>query len=523
MKVYILNEQYEKIGYIDQAESILWNKKYNDVGECEVYVSADEEMVNLLQKGHYIYREDDDMFCKIDSVEVTDSVEDGDYIIAKGTDMNNIFSNRIVRWSVTYSGKVVDYLKRLIIENVIVPEQEQRRINNLVFNDSNFNEFTETINVNAFTDDLLEIVKTTCKTFNYGFRVKYLIDTKTLEFGLYKGQNKAIIENDGYVEFSPTYSNIISSSYKQIANNYKNVCYVGYKNSNDELQLLQVFNTETEPVGEERKEIYVDGSSVSRDVTVEELRNIYPDVYEKEDVYYSILNDVETAVAKVEGDKIVVNDNTYSKLLAILGYNTLAERNYTQEFIGEVDTIDTYDYKVDYDLGDIVKVINKYGIGAEARITEIMESDDTEDGYVVEPKFEYNYEIIIEPDTPITPVVMGRMLMESGQTTLTETNEIVLLEEANQSAVVPSKKISELEVATDVQDGCCIPIVSNGETKKVYFSTLKECIVNEMGSNDYNELINKPQINDVELKGNKSFKELGLSSMDAVDILAILD
>jgi hypothetical protein len=61
----------------------------------------------------------------------------------------------------------------------------------------------------------------------------------------------------------------------------------------------------------------------------------------------------------------------------------------TQSFEGDVDTVASYAYKVDYNLGDIVKVINEYGIEAEARITEIMESDDADNGFSVEPKFEY--------------------------------------------------------------------------------------------------------------------------------------
>lgn len=45
---------------------------------------------------------------------------------------------------------------------------------------------------------------------------------------------------------------------------------------------------------------------------------------------------------------------------------------------------------------------------------------------------------------------------------------------------------------------------------------------NGLGTRDYNKLINKPQIEEVELIGNKTFEELGLYNMDATDILSIL-
>lgn len=42
------------------------------------------------------------------------------------------------------------------------------------------------------------------------------------------------------------------------------------------------------------------------------------------------------------------------------------------------------------------------------------------------------------------------------------------------------------------------------------------------GSKDYNKMINKPQIESIELTGDKTFEELGLSELDASDILNIL-
>lgn len=45
---------------------------------------------------------------------------------------------------------------------------------------------------------------------------------------------------------------------------------------------------------------------------------------------------------------------------------------------------------------------------------------------------------------------------------------------------------------------------------------------NGFGTRDYNKLINKPQIESVELIGDKTFEELGLTVLDAYDILNIL-
>lgn len=42
------------------------------------------------------------------------------------------------------------------------------------------------------------------------------------------------------------------------------------------------------------------------------------------------------------------------------------------------------------------------------------------------------------------------------------------------------------------------------------------------GVSDYEELDNKPQINDVELVGNKSFPDLGMRPMTNMEIMEIL-
>lgn len=385
MELYILNNNFEKIGYIDQAESVLWNKKYNDIGECEIYTPCDINSIELLREGNFVYRLDDSMFCEIVKFEIETDEENGDYIIATGRDMSYILSDRIVRWETVYSGKVVDFIVKLINDNVVTPAQEYRKISNFSVSVINYEDFTETLEMSVFTADLLETIKSVCKTYGYGFRTKFNETTNQIIFEIYKGKNKASLTSDEYIEFSPTYANIISSNYKKDISGYKNLCYVGYTGEDEKLSLLSVFNTPTQPEGKDRKEIYVDGSGTSRDITFEELTAIYGTVRLTDNIYYS----GSIAVAKLDGDKITITDHTYLLLIRILGMNTLAEHNKTEEFTGDVDTIDTYEYKKDYDLGDIVYITNDYGISAEARIVEIMESDDNDNGHVIEPKFEY--------------------------------------------------------------------------------------------------------------------------------------
>lgn len=404
MQIYILDKNYELLGELSEQEDIVFNKQFCGVGYCALKVACTTEMLELLRAGNYIYRYDDDMICKIVTPQLDTHVEQGNYLTVDATDMNNILAGRIVRWGVVYSGTVAGFIKRLITENIINPQQAQRKITNFGFDDSNFAEFTETIEVakDTATQDLLQLVLTTCKAYNYGFRVSLNIETRQLVLRLIKGKNKATIDSDDYVEFSPNYANIISSHYKENVSNYKNVVYVGYKSANkddENIYLLSLFEGDTEPQGEYRQEIYVDATNTSREIKLEELQLLYGAVTKSNGTYYATVDGANTAVATYEitttdgvsTEKITVNDFTYLKLIRAVGVNKLSEHKKTQEFNGEVDTVNTYEYKRDFDIGDIVNVANEYGIEAPAQITEVTESESADNPYAIEPKFEYLY------------------------------------------------------------------------------------------------------------------------------------
>jgi hypothetical protein len=200
---------------------------------------------------------------------------------------------------------------------------------------------------------------------------------------LYKGKNKATTASEKYVEFSPDYANILSTNYYEDDSNYKNIAYVEYQNEAGEKALLSMHNGSTEPTGENRREVYVDGTSTSRTITLEELQQLFPNVKKGEGAYYITENGKQVKVATItvtesnftteDGEEVnittetlTVTDYTYLLLIRMLGQNALAEHVSVQSFSGAVDTVDTYEYKTDYDLGDIVKVANEYGIEATA-------------------------------------------------------------------------------------------------------------------------------------------------------------
>lgn len=358
MEIYILNSLYERIGMIDSADSVLWMRRYNDIGEAEIYIECNAEYVELLKKGHYLYRNNKDMLCKIGSVEITTSVEEGDYLIATAKDMTNILSGRVVVTPFVFSGNVCDFIKKVLTDNVISPSVAKRKIPNFVIDDSNFSELIAEIDISVANDDVANLIIATCKSANYGFKVAYDVEEGLFTFSLYNGKNKASAMGDEYIEFSPEFANIVTSSYKEDESTYKNVIYISYKDESENVQMLTMFRDGVEPKAEDRREMFLDATGQSREVTEGETK------------------------------RTLTNDE-FMDVLRTMGEQAFIENDKTQSFTGEVDTIDSYEFKVDYDLGDIVNVKDDYGNQGNARITETIESYDAEKGYQVEPKFEF--------------------------------------------------------------------------------------------------------------------------------------
>ena len=68
------------------------------------------------------------------------------------------------------------------------------------------------------------------------------------------------------------------------------------------------------------------------------------------------------------------------------GNERLSKYTSVTSFSGEVITSMGYKYKEDYNLGDIVNIVNEFGVSINARITEVIESQD-DNGYTIEPTF----------------------------------------------------------------------------------------------------------------------------------------
>ena len=368
-ELYLLDSKLNKIHVIDTYLSVLWASRYNAVGDCELVISASMQNFQKIQESKYIVRDDDDMACEINKIEIKTDEENGNQLIISGTDIKNILYQRIVEKQTNFNGLVEDYIITLIEDSIINPTNMDRKIENFVLDTKKG--CSETIKQQVTYNNVGEKIEELCKQYGWGFKVT--IKDKKFVFTLFKGDD-----------------NISTTDYVKDNTNIKNVALVAGEGEGVDRAITIIGSGK----GIERREMYIDEKDTSSTIEYDELILRYPggkQVTINSIIYYQV-NEVNIATITKDEEGEITNvklcKDIYLESLKNTGYEKMSEYKSVTSFVGEVIIGMTYTYKKDYNLGDIVNIVNEYGISINARISEIVESKE-EEGYKMEPTFEY--------------------------------------------------------------------------------------------------------------------------------------
>ena len=424
MDVYILNADLDLVGIADAYKSLIWAKRYNTVGDCELYVPATAENLSICKKGFYIMRTDDDMICQIKKIEIDTDAENGNYIVATGYDAKRLLDQRIVWGTLTANGNAETFARNMVDGALGSAAEMDRQLTdsggNRIFGLGTAAGLTDRLSEQVSFKNVGEKIREYCLKFGWGYRVKF--SGGILAFELYKGADRSTS-----VIFSSDYENLAATTYIEDESNMGNIALIAGEGQGSE----RFRCVAGEVSGVERYEIYADARDISKSITYEELKKLYPlsgativssgggyayqvtslDVPILDDgqlewleenypdgsvvtvggaEYYRIEDLIVAALpsaSPADTDSVTLEDVIYMTYLLERGYEKMAEFGYVTSFAGTIEPNTTFAYKIDYNLGDIVTVRNALGIGAAVRIAEVIEVWD-DSGYKVEPKFE---------------------------------------------------------------------------------------------------------------------------------------
>lgn len=335
---YLLDTDLNFVAPLENYKSVIWTNRYYTSGDFEFYIPATTEMMDLIKEDYYITRDDDYTQCMIiKNIQITTDIEEGNFIIVTGKSLKSILDRRIIWTQTTVNGTVEACVRKLIIENIINPLIPVRRIDNFILGAEIG--ITDTMRSQYTGKNLGETIREICINHGLGYDVLLDLDEKQFIFILFKGSDRSYKQNNNpYVVFSDEFENLLTTNYIYNGENFKNVALVA-----------------GEGEGVNRKKITVgDASGIQR--------------------YEMYVDSRDTSSTEEEGKTLT--DEEYNEILRTKGIEALNENITTESIEGEVETNHQWIFNRDFFLGDIVEVVNEYGVHMQPQITEVIENED---------------------------------------------------------------------------------------------------------------------------------------------------
>jgi hypothetical protein len=354
--IYVLTPDLNLEGIIDEYVSIIWRPSYSEVGDFEIYLGASDKAIDLLRENRYVVRSSDisvkngvttyKKVMVIKNIQLITDVENGDFYCVTGRELKFLLHQRIVWKQTNLTGTAENAIRRLVNENAINPTDTNRVIPNLML--GALAGLSDAIEKQVTGDSLDAVITEICLTYNYGWEL-YISNNK-LVLRVYAGVDRSYNQTQRpYVVFSDVFENLHNTDYQLSTEEYANTTLIGGEGEGVERVYTTVGSSNS---GLNRYEVFTDARDISSNKDSEE--------------------EIDAA--------------TYLNLLVERGRENLAGLSYTEGFSGEVLSDVAFKYGEDFFIGDMVTVINKYGIQKNVRVLSAIESEG-EDGAKLLPQF----------------------------------------------------------------------------------------------------------------------------------------
>lgn len=348
MDALILDRSFNSVGIIDAYEAFIWNDRYDKAGDFELYVPVSEEILNTILPDYYIYVTESDKLMIVEEFQLTTDPKKGNNLKISGRSLESILDRRIIWNQTTLDGYLQGQVKKLITQNIINPEDTNRKIPNFIFEDTSDSYIAQLHIRSQYTgDNLYDVICSICEDCGIGFKI-YLNSSKQFVFTLYNGIDRSFSQNImSPIIFSPNFDNLLETAYSYDQKEFKTIGLVGGEGEGKDRKTIDVGDTTI--VGLDRRELYIDARDLSTN----------------------------------EGE---IDLPTYYTQLIQRGDEKLVEYRIESYFEGSLETNIGFKYGVDFFIGDIVEVENEFGIASRCRISEFVMAQDSR-GFSAYPSF----------------------------------------------------------------------------------------------------------------------------------------
>lgn len=366
MELYVLNKEFEVLGIIDNYECLVWERNYYKTGTFSMEIIPNFEQFNLLKKGNILLKNDNTKEAMyIDHRELKENDEGVEALLISGYSLAKWLDRRITLYKELEKGNAETVIRNYINRHCINPSDSNRKINNLA--QSNNKELGNSIDYSSHYKNLLEEVENIATTSELGYKIDLDLHNKKYTFDVYKGLDRTVNQGiNSKAIFSTEFENITNQNYISSDADFKNMVLVAGAGEDANRKTLSIGE---DKAGLERYELFVDARDIS----------------DKE--------------SKQQGDETIeveIPIEQYNKLLETRGLEKLSEHTKIETFDCTLNNVNSLKYKVDFDLGDKVSIINKkWGLTLHERITQIVETYDIE-GLKIEANIGNNIPTLID-------------------------------------------------------------------------------------------------------------------------------
>jgi len=352
LEIQFLNSDFEVINILDTFNSLIWIDRYYSYGDFELVVNPTNSIWSDIETTAYFKLNKSDRLMIPEDFLIRTKIEDGDELIITGRSLESILDRRIIWTPTTVTGYLQAGIQGLLDSAIISPTISEREISNFQFTSSTDPIVTALLIDTQFSgENLYEVISTLCISRDIGFRI-LLTPNGLFDFMLYAGVDRSYDQTTyPYLVFSPEFDNLLSSDYTESIKSLKTIVLVaGEKGVGNTRITNAVTVSGGGGSGLTRRELYKEANDVSRNTPSGQLTD--------QQYLYKL----------------------YGKGIEELGKNIILK-----EFDCEVD-FTAYSYGVDFFMGDVLQVSDKYGNMAKSRVTEIVFFQDPS-GSKIYPKF----------------------------------------------------------------------------------------------------------------------------------------
>lgn len=384
MDALILDRNYQTVCVADAFDSFLWTDRYNEPGDFELYFPMDSALTPYAVEDYYIWQENSDRLMIIESINIETDAEAGPHMTLSGRSAECLLERRVVAYRTVIKGNLQNGIERILNENVINPSDADRKIPNIRFVRNSDPRVTAlTCDLNLLGEYVLDVVEAQCQVNDLGFKMTYNEENQSFDFMLYYGEDRSYKQDKNpWVVFSPGFDNLLSSNYLKTSKELRTAAVVAGDANYERGQEVIDVDGKPELKGIDRREMYVDGSSVELpNPTVNE-----ESIRERLEKRGKDENEIQAAIDAAMAEALAQTTAEYRKQLEQLGKEELSKTYITEAFEGEVEGKRQYKYGEDFFIGDVVQILDEYGREASSRITEVVRSHDLS-GEIMTPTF----------------------------------------------------------------------------------------------------------------------------------------